>query len=577
MLTGPIFSREALTAPRQMKHFLLRSGYVGALFVLMYTIQQATIGFQDIRNAGDISRFGNLVFQVFALVQLALVMFFALLFAAGTVSQEKDRQTLILLMMTDLRDRELVFGKLATGLMNVGILIAVSVPVFCLVYLLGGVTLAQILWLIPLSGASALAAGAWGNFVAFWRDKTFQTLAVSVLGVVIFIGLIEALISTLDQPQATHWLGLFNPFRALWGLLSPLQMADSSPAVPVSALQPVISLTVLGIALSSVTVLRLRFWYPPRIEIVHAAADEQTAASRAKSRSIWDNPIIWREIRTRAYGHRVALIKLAYVTVAVFTALWLKANVAQHGPMLGMLSPTSVVFVGLSLISLMIVNALGVTALTNERDGKTLELLLVTDITAREFMFGKLGGILFNTKEVVLVPLLLLAYASWQNLVTGITVEYGVYLVCGFVALVVFSAMLGLHSGLSYKSSRSAIINSLGTVFFLFIGILIFMVLLVEARSSFQLQFQSFIVFIVAGSIGLWASISHKNPSPALMLAAALLPFLTFYAITLYLMNGSLGVCFWIVLAYGFATIAMLIPAVSDFDVALGRTTIDHG
>ena len=102
MLTGPIFSREALTAPRQMKHFLLRSGYVGALFVLMYTIQQATIGFQDIRNAGDISRFGNLVFQVFALVQLALVMFFALLFAAGTVSQEKDRQTLILLMMTEI-------------------------------------------------------------------------------------------------------------------------------------------------------------------------------------------------------------------------------------------------------------------------------------------------------------------------------------------------------------------------------------------------------------------------------------------------------------------------------------------
>ncbi|MEO1996588.1 MAG: ABC transporter permease [Planctomycetaceae bacterium] len=577
MLTGPIFSREVLTAPRQMKHFLLRSGYVAALFVLMYTIQQSTIGFQDIRNVGDLSRFGSLVFQVFALVQLALVMFFALLFSAGTVSQEKDRKTLILLMMTDLRDRELVFGKLATGLLNVGILIAVSAPVFCLLYLLGGVSLAQILWLFPLCGASALAAGAWGNFVAFWRDKTFQTLAVSVLGVVIFIGLIEALIGALDHPQVTHWVGLFNPFRALWELLSPLQAEQTGPSVPVSSLQSVTSLTLLAVALSSVTTVRLRHWYPPRIEIVHATAAGESQPSRLQSRSIWDNPIIWREIRTRAYGHRVALIKLAFVGVAFFTVFWLSNNEAQHGPMLGMLSPTTVVFVGLSLISLMIVNALAVTALTNERDGKTLELLLVTDITAREFMFGKLGGILYNTKEVILVPLLVLAFASWSHLVTGITLEYGVYLFLGFAALVMFSAVLGLHSGLSYENSRAAIINSLGTVFFLFIGILIFMVLLVEARSSFQLQFQSFIVFIVAGSIGLWASISHKNPSPALMIAAGLLPFLTFYAITLYLMNGSLGVCFWIVLAYGFATIAMLIPAVSDFDVALGRTTIDHG
>jgi hypothetical protein len=62
-----------------------------------------------------------------------------------------------------------------------------------------------------------------------------------------------------------------------------------------------------------------------------------------------------------------------------------------------------------------------------------------------------------------------------------------------------------------------------------------------------------------------------------LTLAAALLPFLTFYAITEFLLQGSLGVCMWITVAYGFTTIAMLVPAVSDFDVALGRTTSDNG
>ena len=157
----------------------------------------------------------------------------------------------------------------------------------------------------------------------------------------------------------------------------------------------------------------------------------------------------------------------------------------------------------------------------------------------------------------------------------NLSLENAVYVTIGFLVLVLFASMLGLHSGLSYENSRSAIANSLGTIFFLFIGIFIFMMLLVEARSSFFLQFQSFILCIGVGSIALYASLSHRNPSAALSITALSLPFLTFYAITEFLLSGSLGVCLSIALAYGFATLAMLIPAISEFDVALGRTTLD--
>ena len=87
MFAGPIFSREALTSPRQLKHFLIRSGYVAALFVLMYTAMQAMFGWQQVRSFGDVARFGSLVFQIFCIVQLSLVLFFALLFAASGVAQ----------------------------------------------------------------------------------------------------------------------------------------------------------------------------------------------------------------------------------------------------------------------------------------------------------------------------------------------------------------------------------------------------------------------------------------------------------------------------------------------------------
>jgi len=100
-----------------------------------------------------------------------------------------------------------------------------------------------------------------------------------------------------------------------------------------------------------------------------------------------------------------------------------------------------------------------------------------------------------------------------------LTVENLIYVTLGFLSLITFAAMLGLHSGLSYSISRTAIANSLGTMFFLFIGIFICMILILQARASFGLQLPSFLVFILGGSLGLWASLTHRNPSPALTLA----------------------------------------------------------
>ena len=84
-------------------------------------------------------------------------------------------------------------------------------------------------------------------------------------------------------------------------------------------------------------------------------------------------------------------------------------------------------------------------------------------------------------------------------------------------------------------------------------------------------------VFILGGSLGLWASLTHRNPSSALTLAAGILPFCTFYAITSFLLGQTLGVCLFVVAAYGFTVIAMLVPAISEFDTVLGRSAMPKG
>ncbi len=224
----------------------------------------------------------------------------------------------------------------------------------------------------------------------------------------------------------------------------------------------------------------------------------------------------------------------------------------------------------MALASLLAVAALAVTSITTERDRGSLDLVLVTDLEPAEFIWGKLLGTLGVAREIVLLPLLLCA----ALVVAGVaSLENGLYLALGLALLLFFTAVLGLHVGFSYANSRHAITVALGTVAFLFVGVATAMRIMVAFGSSFELQLAPFLAVIVGGAVGLYAALSARNPSAAIAWASALLPALTFIAITSFLQGNSLQVLLVAAVAYGFATLAMLVPAIGAFDLLTGRTT----
>lgn len=605
MLSGPLVTRELIADPRKLKHYGQRTGYVAVLSILMYTGAQATFALAPPRGLGDIARFGVFIFGLLCHVQLAVVLGTSLLLSAGSIAQEKDRRTLILLLMTDLRAAELVIGKTIASLIPVFLLIVVSFPVFMSLMMLGGITFEQVLWFELICLIAALLAGSWGTLIAYWRDKTFQTIAVTLLGAGLFLGGIEAIVLLFSaESPASMLLGSLNPFRSLGQVLYPLTRRSSASAFLGGPGFAVMSQLILATLLSVWTCLKVRIWNPTRNVYVRTseevtAAEKTTAdrqgnltgetdstkevtetvegtesASSYQGRLIWNTPIIWREICTAAYGKKVGLIKGAYFLVAAAFVLWLRQLPVDAPLLLGLISPTGFAFLILSLVALILVNAQAVTSLTSERDGQTLELLLVTEVTAKEFIFGKMGGVLFNMKEVILIPLVFVAMSFLKG---EFGVESLVFILGGYLTLITFVNALGIHSGLSFENSRSAILNSLGTVFFLFVGVFVCMMLIVEARSSFAWQLAPFFFFICGGSLGLWMSLTHKNPSSALTACAWILPFLTFYGIVSFLLGNTAAVFLSVIFPFGFTIAAILIPAVSAFDVALGRTTADRG
>jgi hypothetical protein len=297
-----------------------------------------------------------------------------------------------------------------------------------------------------------------------------------------------------------------------------------------------------------------------------AGAAESAAPSRAKkpSRRVWDAPVLWREVRTWAYGRKTLVIRIAYLILAAFAFFGVGVPEEQGG------AGTTTIAVPLFLISLVLINAQAVTSLSTERDGKTLDLLLVTDLSPGDFIFGKLGGVLYNTKEMILVPAAFCAYLCGRG---AVSLENTFYLIGGLLVMNVFVAVLGIHCGLVHTNTRIAIGTSLGTVFFLFVGIATCMRIMVAFSGSFSYQLAPFLAFMLGGGIGMYISLGARNASTAIMWAAFACPFLTFWAITSFLQDQTLGPFLVTTATYVFTTLAMLIPAISEFDLAAGRTT----
>ena len=634
MFAGPIIAREILTAPRPLRYYAARASYAGLLLILMLTVWQALVGWNEGTALSVLSRFGAILFWYFAYVQLALMLFFAPVASATAVAHEKDRRTFVLLLMTDLRDVEIVVGKLVASLLQILTLLLTSMPVFSLCLLLGGVSFGQVIDVFLVTFAAGLFGGSLGMIVALNRDRTFQSLALTVLLVV--LSLILAEVAAVLLPESSLAATSISPFRAIGEAIRPRPDRLVGPLGASSLVFTTLYLAITGLVVLF-SILKLRVWNPGRNEpreqregevevgsdgktteqlfeveedgadqrpepaVVGAVIAEQVAEARGEApsptarrettglhvprrthrrviktarphRRVWTNPIIWRELRTRAYGTKPLVIKGAYVLAfALGIGAYFASIGVESGPWQGVKAAIPAL---LAILSLVLINAQGVTSLTSERDSGALDLLLVTELSPKQFIYGKLYGVLYNAKEMVLLPVLLVVALWWLGYIEG---DVFVFVLIDFLVLVHFAAILGLHSAITYTNSRQAVANSLGTIFFLMLGILFCAALIIESHQEFARQLLSFLIFIGAGSVALYSSLGARNPSPAIGLVALLTPFWSFYCI-ISILQGDFGAAFLVSLGvYGFALLAMMVPAVSDFDIALGRTNAMQG
>ena len=168
---------------------------------------------------------GRGIFVALMFLQTLMIAVLAPASTAGTISGERERQTLDLLAVTPISSVAIVVGKLFSALTWVFILILASVPVSALVFVYGGVAPDDLLRGYLMLFVTAIAFGALGIFFSALIRRsgaatglTFVSVIVATVGLTfiwVFLRIGEANnlnANTLADQRPPEALLYLNPF-----------------------------------------------------------------------------------------------------------------------------------------------------------------------------------------------------------------------------------------------------------------------------------------------------------------------------------------------------------------------------
>lgn len=210
-MDNPLLRKELRQRMRSGRTVLVLSLYlfiIGAVaFVFMYVnVQGQTLLLQPTRTAD--------LFTFLSYLQLAMISFVTPGIASGVISGERERQTLTVLLTTPLSPAAIIFTKFVTSISFLLLLIVMTLPLYSIVFLFGGVVPSQVL---AVFGLQILTLGAIASISIFWstwlRRTGWSTVFSYATVAALFLGL--AVAGYLFDNIANH-----SPDQAFWGLVS---------------------------------------------------------------------------------------------------------------------------------------------------------------------------------------------------------------------------------------------------------------------------------------------------------------------------------------------------------------------
>lgn len=468
----PVFVRELRVEARRSMNYWLR--VLGAGVMLGVTVM---VG---VHLDGNIAGQGGVMFGVLQPTLFSLIWLLVPIMTCDSISRERREGTLGLLFLTPLRPVDVGIAKALSGILRAFTLILAILPVIAIPLLLGGVS-GQDLLRATLMNLMALIGAIAAGLLASSRCREFSRAALLSLllsvAALLLLGNLQ-IAWYLHQMFAGNLGPILNEPMPGWVLLGLLtigpwvicsnvaeiwqqaQMATNPSVLWVCVVQVLIALLLLAgtLALLNRNLRKLsaetgltkrQFWWwqtfcTPRLF--------KRTFTRVNRGLLNRNPIGWLQRRT--WTARVAtwgwLGALATVEAFIVTtdASWNNLMAVQ---------PVIAAFLGVGI------TFSAADSFRKERETGALELLLVTPLTVRQVIWGRLFGLWGQYLPVFLLLIGTWWYTSswqlWQTSENLWMLRYGFGLI--FTSSFVFLPVIGLYQSLRRRNFITAWLNTI--------------------------------------------------------------------------------------------------------------------
>ena len=230
----PIYEKESMTSSRTVRLTVIVMSF--NFILALVSLLQLQLMVRDSSYYGEMSYSSLLhMYMLVTVFEAVIVLFVVPALTAGSISGERERQTLDLLLCTRLRPVDIVVGKLLSCISTVFVMMITSLPVLALVYIYGGIHIADLAQLFLCLSVTTLLIGSISVFFSACMKRTTIATVLSYLAVIfvvagtvlllIMVYHMRVLVGTesvlMQQDMMFPWnlLLLVNPAVTLYSLL----------------------------------------------------------------------------------------------------------------------------------------------------------------------------------------------------------------------------------------------------------------------------------------------------------------------------------------------------------------------
>ncbi|MDX1806768.1 MAG: ABC transporter permease subunit [Paenisporosarcina sp.] len=230
-VNNPVLVKEVKLRFRSLKSFTGILFYLIAMSIFVFGFIFLTTSFTGsgfFRPEESFFLFGLLTY-----IQLGLILFITPGLTAGTISTEREKQTLNILLTTSQSSMQIILGKLSSSIAFLVLMLIAGLPIYSLVFLFGGISPGQLGLIFLFFFLTMITVGSIGVMFSTITRKTIVAM-IATYGTMIFLAGVTAFffiiavqvnmmgtgITTNPLPLAHFWASI-NPGVLIFTLLNP--------------------------------------------------------------------------------------------------------------------------------------------------------------------------------------------------------------------------------------------------------------------------------------------------------------------------------------------------------------------